>query len=250
MRQLLPFLAEDVVPYEVYRPDEGRDRFLRLNMVASIDGCATDATGLTAGLGEEGDQELFRSLRALADGVMVGAGTARAEDYGPHRLRADLAARRREDGRDGPAPMIVVSRALDLDPSTTLFADAKTPTIVVTCAASPAERRVRLEAVTPVIIAGDRQVDLGGALDQLAEQFGVRHVLCEGGPTLNSALLEAGLVDELCLTITPTITGVLATGIVTPPAPAASLELRGLCDQDGELYARYELKGGADEQRH
>jgi 5-amino-6-(5-phosphoribosylamino)uracil reductase len=250
MRQLLPFLAEDVVPYEVYRPNEGRDRFLRLNMVASVDGRATDATGLTTALGGEGDRELFRSLRALADGVMVGAGTARAEGYGPHRLRADLAARRREDGRHGPVPIVVVSRALDLDPSTALFAEAKTPTIVVTCAASPAERRMRLEAVTPVIIAGDRQVDLAEALDQLAEQFGVTHVLCEGGPTLNSALLEAGLVDELCLTIAPTITGVYATGIITPPAPAVGLELRGLCDQDGELYARYELKGGANEQRH
>jgi riboflavin-specific deaminase-like protein len=247
MRQLLPFLAEDVVPYEVYRPDEGRDRFLRLNMVASVDGRATDVTGLTASLGGAGDQELFRSLRALADGVLVGAGTARTEGYGPHRMRTDLAARRREDGRPAPAPIVVVSRALDLDPSTALFADAKTPTIVVTCAASPAERRVRLEAVAPVIVAGDRQVDLAGALDELAAQFGVRQVLCEGGPTLNSALLDAGLVDELCLTITPAITGVYATGIVTPPAPAVGLALRGLCDQDGELYARYEVRGGADE---
>lgn len=249
MRQLLPFPAEDIAPYEVYRP-EGRGRFLRINMVASVDGHATDASGVTAQLGGEGDLEVFRSLRALADGILVGAGTARAEGYGPHRLRADLAALRERDGRPGPAAIVVVSGALDLDPHSRLFAEAKTPTIVVTSAAAPDERRERLAATTPVVVAGDAEVDLVEACDQLARRFGITHVLCEGGPRLNSALLRTGLVDELCLTLAPVLVGVDSRCIVQPVAPFAKMDLLGLCEQDGELYARYgvrvEPRGGED----
>lgn len=241
MRQLLPFPADDVVPYEVYRPDEGTGRFLRLNMVVSVDGRATDEAGLTAGLGGEADLEVFRSLRALADGVLVGAGTARAEDYGPHRLRTDLAELRRRDGRDAPAPIIVVSRSLDLDPRSRLFTEALTPTIIVTHAAAHAARRRRLAAEARIIVAGDDEVDLSAALDQLAGEFGVLHVLCEGGPTLNNTLLRAGLVDELCLTVAPVITGAAGAGIVHAPVPRVGMDLRGLCEQDGELFARYIL---------
>jgi riboflavin-specific deaminase-like protein len=242
MRQLLPFPVENVVPYDVYRPDEGTDRLLRINMVASADGHATDATGVTEGLGGTGDHELFRSLRALADGILVGAGTVRVEGYGPHRLRADLAELRRRDGRPDPAAVVVVSRSLALDAQAPIFTQAKTPTIVLTCASAPADRRAHLAATTPVIVIGDDSVDLAAALDQLTERFGIAHVLCEGGPTLNRALLRTGLVDELCLTISPQLTGAPAISIVRAPARAADLELAGLCEHNGELFARYRVK--------
>jgi riboflavin-specific deaminase-like protein len=242
MRQLLPFPVENVMPYDVYRPDEGTDRLLRINMVASVDGHATDQTGVTEGLGDEGDQELFRSLRALADGILVGAETVRAEGYGPHRLRKDLAEMRRRDGRPEPAALIVVSRSLALDPHAPIFTEAKSPTIVLTCASAPAERKAHLASATPVIVTGDESVDFSSAFEQLAERFGITHVLCEGGPTLNRALLQTGLVDELCLTISPVVTGAPAISIVRAPAPPADLELRGLCEQHGELFARYRVK--------
>jgi riboflavin biosynthesis pyrimidine reductase len=242
MRQLLPFPVENVAPYDVYRPDEGTDRLLRINMVASADGHATDQAGVTAGLGDEGDHELFRSLRALADGILVGAETVRIEGYGPHRLRKDLAELRRRDGRPDPAAVIVVSRSLALDAQAPIFTEAKTPTIVLTCASAPAERRTRLAAATPVIVTGDETVDFTAAFNQLAERVGITHVLCEGGPTLNRALLHTGLVDELCLTISPQLTGAPAISIVRPPAPAADLELGGLCEQNGELFARYRVR--------
>ena len=247
MRQLLPFSAENVVPYDVYRPDEGRTRLLRLNMVASVDGRATDRAGVTADLGGAGDNELFHTLRALADGVLVGGRTVRVERYGPHRLRKHLTERRQRDGRSGPAAMIVVSRSLDLDPHAAIFTEAKTPTVVLTCTAAPAERRANLAASAEIIVAGDDSVDLPAAFDQLAGRFGITHVLCEGGPSLNTELLAADLVDELCLTITPLMTGRPAISIVRPPAPAVDLELLGLCEQDGELYARYRVRVRSDE---
>jgi riboflavin biosynthesis pyrimidine reductase len=247
MRQLLPFPADNVVPYDVYRPDEGRTRLLRLNMFASVDGRATDREGVTADLGGPGDHELFRTLRALADGVLVGAATVRVEGYGPHRLRPDLAELRRRDGRPDPAAIVVVSRSLDLDPQSPMFTEAKTPTIVVTCAAAPAERRTALTTSAEIIVSGGDSVDFRAAFDELARCHNIRHVLCEGGPTLNRALLEARVVDELCLTITPQMTGRSGLAIVRPPAPATDLELRGLCEHDGELYARYQVQVRPDE---
>ena len=238
MRQLLPFPADDVEPYDVYRvtPDVG---CVRINMVSSVDGAVTDAQGRAGGLGGDGDWEIFRALRALVDGVLVGAGTARIEGYGPHRLPAELAARRRADGRPAPAAMIVVSRSLDLDPASALFADAVTPTIVLTGAASADGAPDALRRAARFVVAGDTEVDLAAGLRLLADEHGIRHVLCEGGPLLNRSLLATGLVDELCLTVAPLLSGGGGRGLVSPPAVPAALELRGLCEQDGELYARY-----------
>ncbi|CAN5777973.1 pyrimidine reductase family protein [soil metagenome] len=210
-----------------------------MNMVSSIDGRVTDGDGRSGGLGGDGDWEVYRALRALADGVLVGAGTARTEGYGPHRLTAELAALRRDDGRPGPAAIIVVSRSLDLDPSTRLFAEAKTPTIVVTCKASMARIDDALAEAAQIVVAGDDEVDLADGLRQLDERFGISRIVCEGGPVLNTAMLAAGLVDELCITIAPLVTGGDGPGIVAPPAVATGLDLRSVCEQDGEMYIRY-----------
>lgn len=240
MRQLLPFPADDVEPYDVYRLAQAT-RFVRINMVASVDGSVTDSEGRAGGLGGDGDWRMFRALRALADGILVGAGTARLEGYGPHRLPAGLAARRRADGRADPAAIIVVSRSLQLDPDAPLFAEARTPTIVLTCAAAPADRRRLLERRAQVLQAGDDTVDLAGALRLLSDVHGINQIVCEGGPLLNRHLLESGTVDELCITFAPLLTGSAGENVISPPATAAALDLVGLCEQDGELYARYAI---------
>jgi len=243
MRQLLPFPADDVSPYDVYGGAQPT-RLVRINMVASVDGRVTDDRGRSAGLGGDGDFQVFRALRALADGILVGAGTARTEGYGPHRLTRDLAALRRANGRDAPAAVIVVSRSLELDTGTPLFTQAVTPTIVLTCASSPRDRRAALAGVARVVIAGDDQVDVADGLAQLASDHGIAHVLCEGGPSFNTTLLAAGVADELCLTVAPLLVGHEGAGIAIPPFPPAGLELVSLCEQDGELYSRYAVRDG------
>ncbi len=241
MRQLLPLPVDDVSPYDVYRVEQ-RTSFVRINMVSSIDGRVTGDDGLSGGLGSDGDLQVYRALRALADGVLVGAGTARAEGYGPHRMPADLAARRRADGRPSPAAIVVVSRSLELDPSTPLFVDAVTPTIVLTCRTSVPKASAELAERARLVVAGDDQVDLTAGVRRLADDHGIRHLVCEGGPALNTALLATGLVDELCITLAPILTGSSGRGIVSPPADGAPLDLRSLCEQDGEIYARYAIR--------
>jgi riboflavin-specific deaminase-like protein len=239
MRQLLPMPLEEVDPYEVYRPDDPAAPLLRVNMIASADGAATDAQGRVRGLAGPGDQEVFRTLRALADGILVGASTVRLEGYGPHRLRADLMRRRKADGRNRPAPIVVVTRSLQLDLASSLFTEAHTPTIVLTCAAASAERRRATERVARVLVIGDTDVDLGRAINVLHGELGLVHLLCEGGPTLNAGLFDAGLVDELCLTIAPKLAGANGPRIVAGPIELTQLCLVTACEQDCELYLRY-----------
>jgi riboflavin-specific deaminase-like protein len=251
MRSLLPARPGEVEPYDFYRPAEPRAPWLRVNMVASVDGRVTDRDGVSGGLGSAGDLAAFRAQRALADAILVGAGTVRAENYGPHRIHRSVAQRRRADGRERPASIVVVSMSLDLDPGSPLFAEAAVPTIVITSASSSPERRERLSAVGEVIVAGDGRVDLTCGLAQLRSR-GLAHLLCEGGPILNTALLQAGLVDELCLTLAPRLmdgrgkrivedSAVPAPTVPAVPTGSTTLALTGLGEHGDEVFLRYRI---------
>lgn len=227
-------------PYDFYRRPDPHSAWLRVNMIATVDGGVTDANGLSGGLGGVGDRAAFRAMRALADAVLVGAGTVRAEGYGPHRIDASVVGRRRADGRPAPAAIVVVSESLQLDTAAPLFTEAVTPTIVVTCAASPPDLRRRLQDAGDVIVAGDTHVDLAAAVDELRRR-GLNSIVCEGGPTLNARLLAAGLLDELCITLAPRLLGRDTSRIIsaTSGVAAAELSLSGVACADDELFLRY-----------
>jgi len=105
-----------------------------------------------------------------------------------------------------------------------------------------AERYSGLEKRLIVVESGpDGRVDLVALLRSLRKE-GIRALLCEGGPTLHGALQALGLVDELFLTIAPKLTGDEAPRILEGVLPeTAELELAWLLEQDGELFARYQL---------
>lgn len=243
MRQLLPVPVDPVDPAAVYVDGEGARGlpFVRLNMIASADG-ATALQGVSGGLGADADRRVFRALRSLADVVLVAAGTARAEDYGPAVLDEPLRAGRAARGQ-APVPTIaVVTRSCDLDWAGRLFADPARRPVVVTVADAPADRRLRATAVADVVMAGHGDVDLPAALRELAAR-GARSVLAEGGPTLNAQLVGADLVDEICLTISPLLAGGDSKRIVAGPpvVPPARLSLASLCEDDGLLFLRWRV---------
>jgi riboflavin biosynthesis pyrimidine reductase len=139
----------------------------------------------------------------------------------------------------------VVTRRLDFAPDSPLIAEAPphARTIVVTTAQAPADRRAGLARHADVIVAGDETVDLATAVSALAAR-GHRRILAEGGPHLLAQLLEAGLLDELCLTLAPLMAGPGAPRIVTGPpgtGPAAPLPLAlaHVLEDDGFLFCRY-----------
>ena len=202
-------------------PDRETPR-VRMNFVSSIDGSATlhDRSG---GLGDEDDQRIMGVLRELADVVLVGAGTVRAEGY---------------SGLD--RPLAVVSSSLDLDAGSELFTKAKAPVMILTHDGVPSARREALDAVADVISCGSASVDLRRALIALAER-GLTQVLCEGGPHLFGDLVSADLVDELCLTLSPVVVGGTAGRIVRGASEAARRMrlLHALPSEAGMLFLRY-----------
>jgi riboflavin biosynthesis pyrimidine reductase len=217
--------------------------WVRANMVASADGAA-ELDGRTAELGGPADRMLFQLLRGLADVILVGAGTVRAEGYGPARPAAMPAGLRA--GRPATAPIAVVTASLDLDPESPLLTGAPRDarTIVLTTATAPAGRRAAIARHADVIVAGAIRVTAADAVRALAAR-GHSRILTEGGPILLAQIAGEGLLDELCLTVSPVLAGgpggrVLASG---PPGqlPGAPerLRLAHVLTDNGYLFCRY-----------
>ncbi|QXC62490.1 pyrimidine reductase family protein [Aquihabitans sp. G128] len=242
MRQLLPVPAADVDPAAAHaaaaRPaPEGRPWVLA-NMVASADG-ATAVEGRSEGLGGPADKAVFSALRSVADVILVAAGTARAESYGPPRTPADRRAEREARGQAPYPRLALVTRSLDLDPTSAMFTEATAPPVVFTVTSAPTARRQALDGLAEIVDVGDDGVDLAAALGWLADR-GVATVLCEGGPSLNGQLLAAGLVDELDLTTSPLLVGGdSARAAHGPDGEPLDVELAHLWEADGVLFARY-----------
>lgn len=221
-------------------------RQVRANLVHSADG-GIEVGGRSAPLSSPADRALLRLLRELSDVVLVGAGTVRREGYGPARLSADARERRAQEKRSEVPTIAIVSASLDLNLTSRLFTAASVRSVVVTPAASSLDRRATCARVADVIVAGDERVDLAAALDALAER-GLHRVLCEGGPHLLRGLLDGGLVDELCLTTAPLLTGAGHGQLVPEPSLARPLplELTHLLAEGGALFARWSLPRADD----
>ncbi len=223
---------------QAYAYPPGR-AWLRANMVASVDGAAS-AAGLSRGLSSPADKGVFRVLRALADVIVVGAGTARAERYAAVTREETTPADRVARGQTPTPAIAVVTSRVDLDPGSALFTGAPTRSLVLTCAAADPGRIAALRAVADVVVAGEDRVDLAGGLDALVER-GLTRMLCEGGPGLLAQVTAADRLDELCLTISPLLTGGGAGRILAGPdlRPVRPLRLAHLLEEDGSLFARY-----------
>jgi riboflavin biosynthesis pyrimidine reductase len=185
-------------------PDRATPR-VRMNFVASIDGSAT-LSGRSGGMGDASDRLAMQVLRTLADVVLIGAGTVRAEGYGGLAVDEADAAWRRSRGLDDQPRVAVVSSSLDLDPAHPFFAAAVRRPIVVTHGMAPEARRLALAEVADVLVCGDEEVDPAAMLGALAAE-GLSQVLCEGGPHLFGSLIDADLVDEVCLSLSPMLVG-------------------------------------------
>jgi riboflavin biosynthesis pyrimidine reductase len=192
-----------------------------LNMIATLDGRITIA-GRAGPLGNRADRELFHALRGAADAVLVGAGTVRAESYGPMEQLA-----------------VVVSNSLDLSPQLGLLRAPGNRVVVITGSAGE---------LAPCAAQVDylRTADLREAIAVLRRDHGVRAIVCEGGAHLNAELLPAGLVDELHLVLAPMLSGgpdpltLVQGAALAPPVAGRLVEV---LESGGWLFTRYALTG-------
>ncbi|GLW64176.1 hypothetical protein Arub01_24200 [Actinomadura rubrobrunea] len=224
-----------------YPPD---GPWLRANMIASVDGAAA-RDGRAGGLGNETDRRLLSLLRGLCDVLIVGAGTVRVEGYGPVRPRPGEWEELRGDRPPVP-PLAIVSRSLDLDLDAPVFTDAhpRARTIVLTTRTAPPDRVRAAAERADVIVAGEDGVDFAAAVAELTAR-GHRRLLCEGGPQVLAQVVAAGLLDELCLTVSPMLVSGGAVRLLDGPALPVPPRLRlAAAYQDDEdfLFLRYVRK--------
>lgn len=247
MDALWPTSGNDVDPVAIYAADDRRSRASRpwvlVNMIATADGSAVDPDGLSGGLGGPADKAVFSAIRGVADVVVAGAATVIAEDYGPARPPAAIRRMRCRRGQAEAPRIAVVTASLSIDPGRRLFREspADAQPIVLTVERADPARRQALAAVAEVRDAGVDQVDWRRAIAVLAELTGARTVLCEGGPTTVAQLVSDDLVDELCLTVAPTMIAGPGPRIAQSPLVATGRRLvldRVLADGD-HLFLRY-----------
>lgn len=242
MEQIFPTAITNVDPIDVLasetRTAHSTRPWLMSNMISSVDG-AISVDGVSGGLGGPADKRVFTAIRAVSDVIVVASGTVIAEEYRKPQTPQALQDMRVARGQT-PLPRIaIVTGSLSIDPGHQVF-DADAPPIVITHNSSPIEQRDALAKVADILIAGETQVDLEGALEQLGAR-GATCVLLEGGPTLNGAFAAADLIDEWCLSSAPLIVGgsggraVKSSHTFEPRRYALARTLH----EDGNLFHRY-----------
>jgi riboflavin biosynthesis pyrimidine reductase len=199
--------------------------WLRLNFVSTVDGAVEGGDGTSGSINNEADKRVFHLLRALADVVVVGAGTVRVEGYRPNLK-----------------PLVVVTRSGELPP--TLLEGDTSRLYLATGSEAPALERARSVLGDRVLVLGEEAPDLV-ALRSTLEDLGFRDLLCEGGPHLAADLLAEGLVDELCSTVVPTLVGGSHARIAEGDPLDVPLELHSLLDSDSTLLARWFVRSPA-----
>jgi riboflavin biosynthesis pyrimidine reductase len=223
LRRVLPAPSAEISVAEAYaaeRPAPAGRPWVGLTMIASLDG-AVVVDGASGGLGNPNDRDVLLTMRDLADVIVVGAGTARGEGYGPPRK---------------PGQRIgVVTNSGKVDVSTPLFTSGAGFVIAPESAAIDGSR-------CDVLRAGTDTVDLGRAIAALPTIVGAaRHVQAEGGPTLNGSLLAADLVDELDLTVSPRMVGGAGPRLTShaPDADARFVLAHLLVDDESFVFSRW-----------
>lgn len=203
-----------------YAPPAGADSWLRVNFVSTVDGAATGADGRTGSINTAADHRVFALLRRISDAVVVGAGTLREEGYGVT-----------------DRPLIAVSRRADVPEK---LRDAPTGSVLLAtwAGADCLDQARSILGADQVLVTGERQMDLAAMRAQLVDR-GLRRLLSEGGPHLFHSLLEAGVVDEVDLTVAPLLVAgggpriTAGEGLEVPLAPKLLLE------EDGTLLGRW-----------
>lgn len=204
-----------------------RRPWLRANFVMTLDGVIRGTDGTSRSIASAADKKAFSQQRLAADVVLVGAGTVRDEDYSPSRL-----------------PIAIVTRSLRLPPSLKLFAlrtDDTPRTIVLTTDEAADHPDPDLTAAADVVPCGAGHVNLSRAVDALTER-GLTRIHCEGGPRLLGDLMAEDLVDELLITVVPTLHGggagehlVTMAGGLLPPA---RWHVEQVLEEDGTVLMR------------
>lgn len=225
------------------------ERWVRAMMVTTLDGAAAGSDGLSGSISSAVDRAVFDAVRRLAGAVLVGAGTVRAEGYGPMRAKPEDAEARAAAGL-APAPVLaIVTGSLDLDFDGELFRGSTMRPLIIT-GADPDPDRAAAAREHCDLVATEEDRPTAASLLQVLEDRGLLHVVCEGGPTLLETLVAAGLLDEADITLSPSFAGTAQTPRTSGLESVVGFELAHVLQAESFLMCRYLCAGhtaaGAD----
>jgi 5-amino-6-(5-phosphoribosylamino)uracil reductase len=224
--------------------------YVTLNVAESADGKLSPINGGKINFGSAEDRAQMEALRADADGVLIGGGTLRAEDP-PLIIRDPEVRNRRIATKGSPHPLNITICSIlpDNVDAMNFFRWPETEKLLFTTEQTPphlreaASRYARIE-----VIPADRsgRVDLVEALRRLPS-LGVGHLLVEGGGELNFSMLEAGMIDEIYLTVCPFVFGGRTAPTAFDGAGFTREHVRKLAlkshrqSKSGEVFLRYDV---------
>lgn len=188
-----------------YAYPESSRPWSRFNFVATADGAATSG-GVSGGLGDSADKRVFTLLRRLADAVVVGAGTVRAEGYAGPLVDSVSQQWRTAHGLAAHPALVIISGSLRLEPDDEILTRSPVRPVILTTQQASATKRSAFAAAADVVVVGESELDVSAALDELHLR-GLNRLLCEGGPSVLGTFQASGLLDELCLTVSPLLVG-------------------------------------------
>ena len=207
-------------------------------MLHSLDGAAAGPDGRSGSISSPADRQVLAEVRRLADAVVIGAQTMRAERYTPMRAKPEAAQERAELGLASAPVLVIVSDSLDLPWDEPVFAESTITPIVVTSAGADASARALAQAHCDLVVVEQDSVTVDALLGVL-EVRGLRRIVCEGGPRLLRMLLDADVVDELDFTIAPWIIGREQDPYAPPPMPMQRFEPVTMLAHEGFAFMRY-----------
>lgn len=213
-------------------------RWVRAMMLHSLDGAAAGPDGRSGSISSPADRQVLAEVRRLADAVVIGAQTMRAERYTPMRGKPEAAQERAELGLASAPVLVIVSDSLDLPWDEPVFAESAITPIVVTSAGADASARSLAEAHCDLVVV-EQDTVTADALLRVLQVRGLRRIVCEGGPRLLRMLLDADVVDELDFTIAPWIIGREQVPYAPPPMPVQRFEPATMMTHEGFAFMRY-----------
>ena len=213
---------------------------MRTMMVMTLDGATVGSDGLSGSISGAADKRVFMEARRLADVVLVGAGTIRAERYRPMVAKPEWQEARAETGQAAAPQIVVVSGRLDLPWDEPMFAESALPVLVATSTTVDAAQLEIARAHAEVVQLGDGSVDLSALVAWLHER-GLKRIVCEGGEALLDALIQLDLVDEMDLTISPVLAGAgyLPDSARATQAPFPRFTLAHQFVDEGFVFCRF-----------
>ena len=207
---------------DLYRPP--RTPWLRFNLITSVSGSAAGTDGTSETLTNPADRRLLGVIRELADIVLVGAQSVRAEGFQLPRT----------------ARLAVVTRSGDLAGHRISGTDGR---VFIVCPEAASERAAAsIPGAEIIALSGEGPLDPVAIIAALRDR-GFASIVCEGGPSLVAQFVAAGVADELCLSTSPSLGSPSLPLLGQSEIDPVRLELSQLLLDDASgMYARWAVR--------